>query len=216
MNADKERPEIIGYWRDDGAFGEFILPTSGAIPEHGWKPVVLLEEQGTDIDMTQFAENQWFEIVHCCNCGVSFASTKNMCGNRRIRNDHRPTQGGEAVTDREIVELAAKAAGIQIVWYSASPSIPEYPVLATAEGKPTSYGWNPLTEDGDALRLAVKMGLAISIDSIEQETLAHHEQAIQGSPEKWMCHPTTKGGEEDRYAATRRAIVRAAAEIGTK
>lgn len=37
--ADAADP--IGYWRDDGAFGEFTIPTSGAIPEHGWRPVYL-------------------------------------------------------------------------------------------------------------------------------------------------------------------------------
>jgi hypothetical protein len=35
-----------------------------------------------------------------------------------------------------------------------------------------------------------------------------------GSREWWPAHPTTEHGNEDMYAATRRAIVRAAAEIG--
>ena len=56
--------------------------------------------------------------------------------------------------------------------------------------------WNPLTDDGDALRLAVK--LRINVEPV------------------YVWHgPWTNGGTlEDPYAATRRAIVRAAAEIG--
>ncbi len=48
--------------------------------------------------------------------------------------------------------------------------------------------WNPLTDDGDALRLAVKLRIEVEAG--------------------WMVF------SEDPYAATRRAIVRAAAEIG--
>ena len=50
--------------------------------------------------------------------------------------------------------------------------------------------WNPLEHDGDALRLAVKLHL-----------LEH----------SWLGDMSN---EPDPYAATRRAIVRAAAEIG--
>ena len=105
------------------------------------------------------------------------------------------------MTDKELLEFAAKAAGIEsgggLFWCPA-----------------TGNAWNPLADDGDALRLAVKLGLAVSIDSVEQETWAHHEQAFKGSSEKWKCCPTSNNGDEDGYAATRRAIVRAAAEIG--
>ena len=76
-------------------------------------------------------------------------------------------------TDRELLELAAKAAGIR-----------------TTEGN--DY-WNPLEDDGDAFRLAVKLGLkikGIEILIIEDDL------------------------ECDRLTATRRAIVLAAAGIG--
>ena len=112
------------------------------------------------------------------------------------------------MTDREMLELAAKAAGIQLVWHNFN----NIPTLF--KGLSSDEAWNPLTDDGDALRLAVKLGLAVSIDSVEQETWAHHEQAFKGSSEKWKCCPTSNNGDEDGYAATRRAIVRAAAEIG--
>ena len=118
------------------------------------------------------------------------------------------------MTDRELLELAAKAARMELD-YTIRPDKKafyhsERNALALVDG-----GWfAPLTDDGDALRLAVKLGLAVSIDSVEQETWAHHEQAFKGSSEKWKCCPTSNNGDEDGYAATRRAIVRAAAEIG--
>jgi hypothetical protein len=112
------------------------------------------------------------------------------------------------MTDRELLELAARAAGINIVWYSAHPSIQEYPVLATKDKRPTSYGWNPLTDDGDALRLSVKLGLDINPYSKTQEVAA-----IQWDNATVNQKVFEKFGN-DPYAATRRAIVRAAAEIG--
>lgn len=108
------------------------------------------------------------------------------------------------MTDRELLELAAKAAGIELVATKEG-----FPLWAVGQGL-----WSPLTDDGDALRLAVKLGLAISIDAVEQETWAHHDQVMLGSREWWPAHPTTEHGNEDMYAATRRAIVRAAAEVG--
>lgn len=114
------------------------------------------------------------------------------------------------MTDKALLEKAAKAAGCKytnldvdtVFWVSNDDCFWE--------------PWNPLTDDGDALRLAVKLGLAISIDQVELMTHAHHEEAWKGSIEKWYCHPTSKDGSQDAYAATRRAIVRAAAAIGEK
>ena len=97
------------------------------------------------------------------------------------------------MTDKEQLELAAKAAGIKL-WtrpYDARLYI-DSPMRV----------WNPLTDDGDALRLAVKLGLMI--DVINDAT------GVQALDVAW-CIEQHKG---DQYAATRRAIVRAAAEIG--
>lgn len=87
------------------------------------------------------------------------------------------------MTDKELLELAAKAARVE--W-------DEY----------TLDCWNPLVADGDAFRLAVKLGLTPIID-----TEWFDETEIDGFS---VCE---KHGD-DPYAATRRAIVRAAAEIG--
>ena len=103
-------------------------------------------------------------------------------------------------TDRELLELAAKAAGLRIVDRS-------HPVTLYVESEGCKGGvrWNPLTDDGDAFRLAVKLELPI----------AHHgkrELFVQVLLRPGLCFYEPHG--DDKNAATRRAIVRAAAEIG--
>lgn len=72
--------------------------------------------------------------------------------------------------------------------------------------------WNPITDDGDAFRLAVKLGLFISHSAYKPGEnaygfvgIAWYGQRIKFEPEKFT---------DDPYVATRRAIVRAAAQIG--
>lgn len=97
--------------------------------------------------------------------------------------------------DRELLELAAKAAGIEWIYeecdifYLANPLRP----------------WNPLTDDGDALRLAVKLRIHVR----------HFPNDVEAQVERgyWRGYWREDNGDEP-YAATRRAIVRAAAEIG--
>lgn len=89
------------------------------------------------------------------------------------------------MTDHELLELAAKAAGLTF-WEENE--------------------WNPLTDDGHALRLAVKLELSINRDVSSNFVFAYHEYGI------WT-HQVDRT-YDDPYAATRRAIVRAAAEIG--
>ena len=94
------------------------------------------------------------------------------------------------MTDRELLEQAAKAAGIEIDPIDAAHEPSEWQC------------WNPLTDDGDALRLAVKLGFTVEIGDGYVDVLT------------WTTAGVTAGTESDPYAATRRAIVRAAAEIG--
>lgn len=98
------------------------------------------------------------------------------------------------MTDRELLERATFAAGISASW-DCDPDIvvrSEGMFLNGERSPDNSKYWNPLTDDGDALRLAVKLYLW------EAVRLAHREVS----------------DTVDIYAATRRAIVRAAAEIG--
>lgn len=98
------------------------------------------------------------------------------------------------MNDRELLEKAAKAAGeITPSWYGNQN------YLDGVLGR-----WNPLTDDGDALRLAVELEFTVS-------TWGEEVAIWQGDGDgRETFEPITT----DRLAATRRAIVRAAAEIG--
>ncbi|HDY5286410.1 TPA: hypothetical protein RQ692_004066 [Pseudomonas aeruginosa] len=106
------------------------------------------------------------------------------------------------MNDRELLELAARAAGIKARWFRVKQwrqvggyrmQTGQEDVFGTHHSKP----WNPLTDDGDALRLAVSTMLHKRLHEIltgpayRADALSYGEQC-----------------------ATRRAITRAAAEIG--
>jgi hypothetical protein len=99
------------------------------------------------------------------------------------------------MTDRELLEAAAKAAGMNIEWQPCG----------WAHNNETGCEWNPLTDDGDALRLAVKLRLTVNC-SYDDVTLCGQEFTQK---EVFL-----ERNGEDPLAATRRAIVRAAAAIG--
>lgn len=92
------------------------------------------------------------------------------------------------MSDRELLELAAKAAGNGAGWHSHDP-FHLYPMRL-----PDGGNWNPLDDDGDALRLAVRLGILLRTDFPQ------------------LLGELLDSGME-RYAATRRAITRIAAEI---
>lgn len=106
------------------------------------------------------------------------------------------------MTDRELLELAAKAAGVKGKWvdYGWGCGIVEQEI------GDTDYPWNPLINSGQALRLAVKLCLWVDIDRPTKSTrVLIDSDASKGASEEH---------DDDPYAATRLAIVRAAAEIG--
>jgi hypothetical protein len=100
------------------------------------------------------------------------------------------------MTDRELLELAAKAAGI------------DYYTRAQSGGMLTDNGeWNPLADDGDAFRLAAKLRLEPRFLDLDHPA----------GPPRVTFHNVSglvEPAGNDLLAATRRAIVRAAAEIG--
>jgi fructose-specific component phosphotransferase system IIB-like protein len=108
------------------------------------------------------------------------------------------------MTDRELLELAAKAAGVK--WIDPCFNYDEFGRMMLDFGAGVTE-WNPLTSDGDAFRLAVK--LAICVNQGKGAVIAERNAAIN-SPECGVIEALSA----DPYAATRRAIVRAAAEIG--
>ncbi len=72
--------------------------------------------------------------------------------------------------------------------------------------------WDPLTDDGDALRLAVK--LHIGTDCYVDEKLDEYACAWINHRDVSVFRRAYEPYGTDPLAATRRAIVRAAAEIG--
>lgn len=111
------------------------------------------------------------------------------------------------MTDRELLELAAKAAGIDL---SAGFSLRLNAFYVEPKEETGAYvGWNPLTDDGDALRLAVNLRLEPRFLDLDHPV----------GPPRVTFHNVSGLVElagNDLMAATRRAIVRAAAEIGSK
>lgn len=117
-----------------------------------------------------------------------------------------------AFSDRELLELAAKAAKLDIGWS----------VKRTQVGQPDMYGvreyteavcpimagvfWNPLTDDGDAQRLLNELQLSL-------RHTGGGTVIIRDRHGREICYENYRG---DIDAATRRAIVRAAAEVGKK
>ena len=99
-------------------------------------------------------------------------------------------------TDRELLELAAKAAWLRVrTWDGHSGA------MCAIDDDRHGLMWMPLTDDGDALRLAVKLEIDLwfGCGGLSAHGLAMDIEEDYG---------------RDTYAATRRAIVRAAAEIG--
>jgi hypothetical protein len=109
------------------------------------------------------------------------------------------------MSDRELLELAAKAAGVKAVkspdgiWRDCTGFHPTMNIYAAPP-------WNPLTDDGDALRLAVKLQIEFFISGKTENG--------EYIPVRTVCNDVEEPINNDPYAATRRAIVRAAAEIG--
>jgi hypothetical protein len=73
------------------------------------------------------------------------------------------------------------------------------------------HDWNPLEDDGDALRLAVKLGIAIQL----HPSWVYARAMPPNDPYDWREITEGWGNTKDPLAATRRAIVRAAASIGS-
>ncbi len=86
------------------------------------------------------------------------------------------------MTDRELLEAAAKAAGYGVTWDDIMGEFTD--------------NWNPLTSDEDAFRLMVDCGMT---------------DPLSKSSERLDFLLFSVDHNNDKHAATRRAIVRAAA-----
>ena len=114
-------------------------------------------------------------------------------------------------TDRELLELAARAAELKIhTRAQAERDALIDPATASLWLASGQTGWNPLADDGDALRLAVKLRIKCR----------YNESLGQGL--SWLFGPSYEVAVNmedcgrDECAAVRRAIVLVAAMVGEK
>jgi len=126
--------------------------------------------------------------------------------------------------DRELLELAGKAAGMHVLM--EGQKWPDDPVgwffCQVGDNRPALYDrangamtrWAPLDDDGDALRLAVKLRLDICHNhpADQQPWVLAERQGCEGvfGP---VCCVEDEFDEQERQRSTRCAIVRAAAAI---
>ena len=108
------------------------------------------------------------------------------------------------MNDKELLEFAAKAAELAV----CDEACHDDDGLFLGNGDGDLFRWNPLTDDGDALRLAVKLKIDIVFDF--DRAIAVYGDSYSQEEEYFYDWPKPT----DKNAATRRAIVRAAAEIG--
>lgn len=108
------------------------------------------------------------------------------------------------MTDRELLELAAKAAGIGAGWLCLEDADfdmgHEGMWPRGARSPDNSKFWNPLTDDGDAFRLMVDLRLELYF--------GEHGVEVRGTPTPGVVYG------KDMPTSARQAIALAAAEVG--
>ncbi|MFY3300198.1 hypothetical protein ACOTEY_00435 [Achromobacter xylosoxidans] len=115
------------------------------------------------------------------------------------------------MNDQQLLELAAKAAGIE-VWPGTgfqAHMLFTRPAKADPDGKVTGVEWNPRDDDGDALRLAVSLRLDVTFVGNMVVVYWYDERTLMSGAFEEPINDA-----QDEREATRRAIVRAAAAIG--
>lgn len=119
-----------------------------------------------------------------------------MVGRRADRYFVDGWDGVSVMEDRELLELAAKAVGEEVEWLPTEKAF-----FRTSCSWPQEKGWfNPMHDDGEAIRIAVKLGMDIEIND------SNVYAGCRGS--------FSQPAKPDPCAALRRAIVMAAADIG--
>lgn len=121
------------------------------------------------------------------------------------------------MSDEQLLRLAAKAAGLDeyTEWSEFIYDHDSYHHGGAALHK-SGFGmdcasWNPLTDDGDAFRLAVKLGLTVCPANGSTGNIS--EVYPGSSIQLRVDHGRAELHGDDPMAATRRAIVRAAAAL---
>lgn len=109
------------------------------------------------------------------------------------------------MTDKELIELAAKAIGVcdHGEWFDSDDG--QYFVVG-------SKLFDPLNDDGDALRLAVALRIDVSHDEVGMKSSVYARTVFNDETHIGLSEIFDDEGE--RLERTRRAITRAAAQIG--
>lgn len=113
----------------------------------------------------------------------------------------------DSISDREMLELAALAAGIKYKWKQEDYAYGDFGIIP----KGWRRCWNPLRSDEDAFRLMVQLKLRINYDTVIEYDVV---EVLGPEQDDFSCDCTTYTIEDDQCAAVRRAIVHAAAKIG--
>ena len=115
------------------------------------------------------------------------------------------------MTDKDLLRFASKAANVGLI-YNEGQGRWHLPMLL-CDDLPTY--WDPLTDDGDAFRLAVALNLDIFQDSVSHMRNTVEVVANDNiNPDYDDYFSTMEVRSPDPLAATRRAIVKTAAQIG--
>jgi hypothetical protein len=123
------------------------------------------------------------------------------------------------MSDRELLEKAAKAAGVELVG-TVEQFIVQFDerhkggfIVRNERGGDSA--WNPIADDGDALRLAVTCRMTVAIHSHEVEVFSNDTgECLCSVPILRMSMMAPGDKPDEAGTVVRRAIVRAAAALG--
>jgi hypothetical protein len=112
------------------------------------------------------------------------------------------------MSDRELLEAAARVAGIELQRSRLDDPLFHDMLLKVRDPKHNGrgVGWNPLTDDGDALRLA--QALKIDLSFIERDYKGLHHNSVEAACKSGCYYELSHSME-----SVRRVIVRAAGAI---
>lgn len=114
----------------------------------------------------------------------------------------------KTISDQELLELAARAAG-ECFSHKLDNGVQGKRTGPFVVRRQRWTQWNPLTDDGDALRLAEQCSLTVCIDGTGTVSACDQRR----KKDVFVTQSIRECGGS-RIVAARRAIVRAAAAIG--
>lgn len=210
-----------------GMYGEALAAIREALADHVEQSLTMVADHSGDANKMVYSKPSVFDGV-CCGCskkaadgyalycvecweksnGDPFAAS----GKLITKQDHIAGAGKVINADRELLELAAKAACYEVYWHHANQC---YMIV---EGS-SERKWKPLSNGHDSLQLAAKLLMNVEINKASVIVcLPPLESGF--TPPPIFEYPVSDYDEDfnvnyfRHYEATCLAILRAAAEIG--